>query len=164
MSEFYIGEIRAFSFGFVPKYWAECAGQLLPINQNAALFSLLGTFYGGNGSSNFALPDLRDRGPIHQGGPYYIGTVGGEETHTLTVAEMPAHRHGAAAGATASTADPTGATWGAGEGAAYGSGPNAVMSPGAVGATGGGQAHQNMPPYLPVTYAIALTGIFPPRP
>ncbi len=163
MSEFFIGEIRAFSFGFVPKYWAECQGQLLPINQNQALFSLLGVFYGGNGVTNFALPDLRNRGSVHQSASYRLGGAGGSDSHTLTVSEMPAHQHMALSGGTASTADPSGATWGAGEGAAYGTAADAVMAVGASGVTGGNQPHQNMPPYLPVTYAIALTGIYPSR-
>jgi microcystin-dependent protein len=152
MGEFYIGEIRAFSFGFVPRYWAECNGQLLPIPQNEALFSLLGTRYGGDGTST-----------LGQSAQRRVGASGGAETHTLTVNEIPAHTHVPRAGGAATTADPSGAAWATTKKAGYAAVPDAVMAPGAVGASGGSQPHDNMPPHLVVTYAISLTGIYPSR-
>ena len=163
MSEFYVGEIRAFSFGFVPKYWAECAGQTLSIMQNQVLFALLGTRYGGDGVTTFQLPDLRDRGAVSGGSTYTFGETGGSATHALSVSEMPSHQHQIASGGPATTSDPTDARWANGEGAAYGDGTDAKVASTALGVGGGSQPHENMPPYFPVTYAIALTGIFPAR-
>jgi microcystin-dependent protein len=165
MSNPYLGEIRLLSFNFAPRGWAFCAGQTLPINQNQALFSLLGVQFGGNGVTTFALPDLRDRAPMHfdQANNHNIGEQGGEATHTLTLNEMPAHTHVVSARPAATTGDPTGAVWATSSNVAYGPTANVTMAAGAGGVTGGGQAHDNMPPYLTMTFAIALVGIFPAR-
>jgi microcystin-dependent protein len=166
MSNPYLGEIRLFAFDFAPKGWARCAGQTLSINQNQALFSLLGVQFGGDGVTTFALPDLRDRAPVHvdlTGGTNVIGGVGGEATHTLTVNEMPAHAHAVSARPSASTGDPTNALWATSTNVAYDTHANTTMADGAGGVTGAGQSHDNMPPYLTMAYAIALVGIFPPR-
>lgn len=165
MSNPYLGEIRLLSFNFAPRGWAFCAGQTLPINQNQALFSLLGTTYGGNGTTTFALPDLRDRAPMHfdQANSVDLGEQGGEATHTLSLNEMAAHTHVVSARASATTGDPTGALWATSSNVAYGPSADVTMASGAGGLTGGGQAHDNMPPYLTMTFAIALVGIFPSR-
>jgi len=168
MSEPFLGEIRMMSFQFAPRNWALCNGQLLPINQNQALFSLLGTMHGGDGQTNFALPDLRGRTPVHMGqsdlGSYRdVGQRGGTEAHTLTSAELPQHTHGVLAAADATSTHPDGGRFGTTTGAHYGASPQVVMAPGLVGNVGGSQAHPNMPPYLVVSFAIALTGIFPSR-
>jgi microcystin-dependent protein len=165
MAEPFLSEIRVFSFGFAPKGWAFCDGQLLPINQNQALFSLLGTTYGGDGRVNFALPDLRSRVPIHAGGGHTLGERGGEQAHTVSVGEMPAHTHGVAASsaATGGTANPAGHHLGGGNDvyAAPGTGTQTTLRPDTVANTGGSQAHQNMQPFLTLTLCIALQGIFP---
>ncbi len=176
MAEPYLSQIEAFAFGFAPKGWALCAGQLLPINQNQALFALIGTYYGGNGTTNFALPDLRGRlaPALGQGGglsPYVLGQQGGGESHTLTVAETPSHTH-------AINADNNGATGGSnipssavvlGSGYANQTGSPAVniyssaaptIAMGSLGPAGG-QPHENRMPYLTLNYCISLTGIFP---
>jgi microcystin-dependent protein len=169
VGEPFIAEIRIFSFGFAPRGWALCNGQLLPINQNQALFSLLGTTYGGNGQTNFALPDLRGRAPLHMGNGRVIGERAGEEAHTLIAAEMPAHTHAAnAAGGsvTGQAPNPGGRTWGPQPAAlsyASGSAALAPMSAQSVASTGGSQPHTNMQPYLVLSFCIALQGIFPPR-
>jgi microcystin-dependent protein len=163
MSETFLGEIRSFSFGFVPKYWAECNGQLLPIAQNQALFSLLGTQFGGNGQTTFALPDLRNRASVGQSSRRSVGASGGAETHTLTTNELPTHTHTARAGGAATTADPSGATWATTKKASYAASPNTAMAVGATGSSGGSQAHENMPPHLAVVFAISLNGIYPSR-
>ncbi|KAB2810664.1 phage tail protein [Pimelobacter simplex] len=163
MAEPYLSEIRLMSFNFPPKGWAFCNGQLLPINQNQALFSLLGTTYGGNGQTNFALPNLRGRVPIHQGPGFFLGTQAGAETHTLTVGEMPQHLHPVQASPTTSggSANPGGAFLG-GANNVYRSGtPSQALHPSTVGLTGGSQAHTNMQPYLTLNFCIALVGIFP---
>lgn len=165
MSEPYLGQISIFAFGFAPKNWAQCNGQLLPIMQNQALFALLGTTYGGNGTSTFALPDLRGRVGMHAGPVHKQGQSGGEEAHTLSVAETPAHTHTALCNtAAASTANPTGATWAANGGGhlPYAATANAQCSPQAIAVTGG-QPHDNMAPTLTLNFCIALQGIFPPR-
>ncbi|MCW2855300.1 MAG: phage Tail Collar domain protein [Marmoricola sp.] len=166
MSEPFIGEIRAASFGFPPKGWALCNGQVLPINQNQALFSLLGTQYGGDGRTTFALPNLQGQTPLHMGqdpagASYVIGQRGGEATHTLTVAELPAHTHPASAAAAGTTGSPQGAVWAAGTKPAYAALPNTAMAPNALSSTGGSQPHENRQPYLVVNHIIALQGIFP---
>jgi microcystin-dependent protein len=162
MSEQFLGEIRMFSFNFPPRGWATCNGALLPINQNQALFSLLGTMYGGNGQTTFALPDLRDRAPMHtNGGTHPLGQAAGEATHLLSTAELPSHTHVVSARATASTVSPSGALWAASSQPAFAASPNTVMAAAAVSSSGGGQAHDNMPPFLVIKFGIAITGIFP---
>jgi microcystin-dependent protein len=153
MSEPFLAEIRSFSFGFIPKGWAACNGQILPISQNQALFSLLGTTYGGNGISTFALPNLQGRTAVHAGEDIVLGEASGEETHTLTPAETP--QHGVAVDAKSTSRQPAGLA--AARGESYG---EAVGSSGSVG---GGQPHENRPPYLVMTLAIAVQGIFPSR-
>jgi microcystin-dependent protein len=165
MAEPFLSEIRMFSFGFPPKGWALCNGQLLPINQNQALFSLLGTTFGGDGRVNFALPDLRARTPLHAGSGHVLGERGGEQAHTLTVAEMPAHSH-VLAGSTADaeTVSPAGALPAQADEDAYTrSAPSANLHPQAMSAAGGSQAHLNMQPFLTLSFCIALTGIYPSR-
>lgn len=160
----YIGEIRLLSFPFAPKGWALCDGQLLSIQQNQALFSILGTTYGGNGQTNFALPDLRARVPAHVGGGLTLGQSGGEEAHTLVTSELPAHTHPVQAlTGQATTPDPTNALWASTASAHYAAGAQTVMAPGALATVGGSQPHNNMPPFAVVSFAIALQGVFPSR-
>ena len=169
MAEPFLSEIRIFSFNFAPKGWATCNGQLLPINQNQALFALLGTTYGGNGQTTFALPNLQGKAPNHFGSGFTLGQTGGEIAHTLTMSEMPAHIHtlttklavtGQATNATQGT--PTGNFWAnSGKATWATSPPNAAMHPGAVTNVGGSQPHNNMMPYLVLNFCIALQGIFP---
>lgn len=154
------------SFVFAPKGWALCNGQLLPINQNQGLFSLLGTTFGGDGRVNFALPDLRGRVPIHVGSGHTLGERGGEQAHTLSIAEIPTHVHLAQCNdSVAGVGDPTGALLAQAPtalGSVYGSGTNlTAMSPLSVTNTGGSQAHLNMQPFLTLSFCIALQGIFP---
>jgi microcystin-dependent protein len=153
------------SFGFPPKGWALCNGQLLPINQNQALFSLLGTTFGGDGRTNFALPDLQGRAPIHVGDGRALGERGGEAGHTLSGAEMPQHVHAMAASTTATggSASPNNAFLGGGNNvyAAPSAGTLTGLRPDSITAVGGGQAHQNMQPFLTLSFCIALQGIFP---
>jgi microcystin-dependent protein len=167
----YLSEIRIFSFNFAPKGWALCNGQFLAINQNQALFSLLGTTYGGNGQTTFALPDLRGRVPFHIGSGYTQGQAAGEEFHTLAQTEMPAHTHAltgntAAVGAAtnATLGPPGGAYWANSGKNVFASGqPNAQMSPATVTNAGGSQPHENRSPYLVLNYCICLVGAFPSR-
>jgi len=166
MAEPFLSEIRIMSFSFPPKGWAFCNGQLLPINQNQALFSLLGTTFGGDGRVNFALPDLRARTPIHVGSGHTLGERGGEQAHTLSIAELPQHTHVASGvNANADNTDPTNAFLAVPSNAVgnvYGPAANAVaLNPGAVLNTGGSQAHLNMQPFLTLNFSIALQGIFP---
>jgi microcystin-dependent protein len=165
MAEPFLSEIRIMSFVFAPKGWALCNGQLLPINQNQALFSLLGTTFGGDGRVNFALPDLRGRTPIHVGSGHTLGERGGEQAHTLSIAEIPTHVHNLnATTAVATTNTPTNALLTAQSTAAnlYAAASNLVaMSPAAVANVGGSQAHLNMQPFLILSFCIALQGIFP---
>ena len=162
MAEPFLGEIRIFSFGFAPKGWALCNGQLLPINQNQALFALLGTFYGGDGRVNFALPSLQGRVPFHMGSGLTQGQVGGEQAHTLNIAEMPTHTHvPVGSSSAASAASPAGNVWASLSSSGYSLTPNAAMNPASVSNTGGSQAHDNMSPYLTLNFCIALQGIFP---
>jgi microcystin-dependent protein len=163
VSEPFLSEIKICSWNYPAKGWAFCNGQLLPINQNQALFSLLGTTYGGDGRTTFGLPNLQGRTPVHNGNGFIIGQTGGEQSHTLSVAETPVHTHGVYATATnADTFVPTGNYLG---GAANMYGPATSLtpiSPSTVGsAAGGGQAHNNMQPYLVLNFCIALQGIFP---
>jgi len=161
----YMGELRIMSFNFAPKYWAQCNGQLLPINQNQALFSLLGTTFGGDGRVNFALPDLRGRVPIHEGAGHTLGERGGEQAHTLSIGELPQHTHtvGAAGAAAGGAVSPAGRVLGAvpnGYRSAAG-GSLVAMRPDSVTNTGGSQAHLNLQPFLTLSFCIALQGIFP---
>lgn len=166
MAEPFLGEIRVTSFAFPPKGWALCNGQLLPINQNQALFAILGTQYGGNGQTNFALPNLQGRVPMHQGNSHVIGEAGGESAHTLTVAEMARHQHDMnASNSTANASMPAGASVAkaaAGSPPIYaGTGSMVAMHPQAVANAGGNQPHNNVQPSLGLNFIIALQGIFP---
>jgi microcystin-dependent protein len=139
-----------------------CDGQLLPINQNQALFSLLGTTYGGDGRVNFALPDLRGRIPIHFGSAHTLGERGGEENHTLIVSELPAHTHTiSASNATPDQGTPAGNMWASNSGAYSSDPPDSIMNPASVSSIGGSQPHTNLQPYLVLNFIIALQGIFP---
>jgi len=164
MGEPFLSEIRIMSFDFAPKGWAACNGQLLPINQNQALFSLLGTTYGGNGVTTFALPDLRGRLAIHEGSGHSLGERGGEQAHTLSISELPQHLHRLnASSAAANTPVPTGdlpAVTGGNQ--IYGAASNLTpFESGTVTTVGGSQAHENMQPFLTLNFCIALQGIFP---
>ena len=165
MAEPFLSEIRLMSFTFAPKGWALCNGQLLPINQNQALFSLLGTTYGGDGRVNFALPDLRGRAPLHMGGSHTLGERAGEQAHTLAVSELPAHTHAVQASSTpGNTPVPTGAVLADSPSQLYGPAASLTgINPGTVASVGGSQPHQNMQPFLTITFCIALQGIFPSR-
>jgi len=165
MSEPFLGEIRIVTFNFPPKGWAFCNGQLLAINQNQALFALLGTTYGGNGQTTFALPNLQGRIPIHFGNGFTQGQQGGEAVHTLLISEMPAHNHGVTASANpADQGSPQNTYWANESANAYSSSPpDAAMAPQAVSAAGGSQPHNNLSPYLVLNFCIALQGIFPSR-
>ncbi len=172
MAEPFLAEIKLFGFNFAPRGWALCDGQILPINQNQSLFSLLGTTYGGDGRTTFGLPELRGRSPLHASQKFRLGSKGGEERHILTAAEMPQHTHLQQASndladqhspakstgeklvlARSQATDPI---WAA---------PNNVvnMAEDSVATAGGGQAHENMPPYTTVTFCIAIRGLFPSR-
>lgn len=165
MAEPFLGEIRLMSFVFPPKGWALCSGQLLPINSNQALFSLLGTMYGGNGQTNFALPDLRGRVPIHLGNGHTQGERAGEQAHTLTPNELPQHSHQvrAASAATGGVASPSGKFLGGGNNVYRASGAITTLSAETVANVGGGQAHLNMQPFVTISFCMALQGIFPSR-
>ena len=166
MAEPFLSEIRLMSFVFAPKGWALANGQLLPINQNQALFSLLGTTFGGDGRVNFALPDLRGRVPIHVGSGHTLGERGGEQAHTLSISELPTHTHVynvTAVAATNTSPAPVG-TLQLGNAALdiYRDPTGLVaMNPGCIGNPGGSQAHLNMQPFLTLNFCIALQGIFP---
>jgi microcystin-dependent protein len=180
MSTQFLSELRIMSFNFAPKGWALCNGQLLPINQNQALFSLLGTTYGGDGRVNFGLPNLQGLVPMHMGNGHTLGERGGEENHTLVISEMPAHNHqmfakaqdalAAAAGRNPTPAATKGLAQGhASQGTGtpvpvniYGTGtPSSVFLPPTISNTGGSQPHPNHAPYLTLNICIALQGIFP---
>ena len=165
MAEPFLSEIRIMSFGFPPKGWALCDGQLLPINQNQALFSLLGTTYGGDGRVNFGLPNLQGRAPIHMGAGHTLGEQGGEQGHTLSISETPTHTHTLnGSSAQASTNVPANNTELSVSNPQniYGRAANLVgMAQSAIGSVGGSQAHLNMQPFLVLNFAIALQGIFP---
>lgn len=168
MSQPYIGEIRMFGGNFPPLGWSFCDGQLLPISGNETLFTLIGTTYGGDGQSTFALPDLRGRIPLHQGqGPFLsqriIGEQGGSEAVTLTPAQLPTHTHRLASGFAATSGDPTGAAVAnTGATAIYGTGAaNVAMAPAASVPAGGNQPHNNLMPYQCVNFIISMFGIYP---
>jgi microcystin-dependent protein len=165
MAEPFLSEIRMFSFGFPPRGWALCDGQLLPINQNQALFSLLGTTYGGDGRVNFALPNLQGRVPIHMGSGHTLGERGGEQGHTLSISELPTHVHTAVAANVPSTAGaPSNArllSQSGGSNLYAGPSNLQAMAPNTLSNVGGSQAHLNMQPFLVINFSIALQGIFP---
>ncbi len=173
MSDVFLAEIRMVPFNFAPKGWALCNGQLLPISQNTALFSLLGTQFGGDGRSNFALPNLQGSSPIMggNGAQNVVGQSGGTETVTLTADQIPAHTHTPnAISSPGSSTSPAGKLWAEGSSGgsatynAYSTGtPNSVMNAGAITTAGGDQPHNNLQPYLVVNFIIALQGIFPAR-
>lgn len=163
MAEPFLAEIRILSFGFPPKGWALCNGQLLPINQNQGLFSLLGTSFGGDGRVNFGLPNLQGRTPIHVGSSHTLGERGGEQAHTLSIAEIPTHTHVLKASSTAGNQPlPTGNLLARPTTDFYGPPANLTsMNPQTSSNVGGSQAHLNMQPFLVLTFCIALQGIFP---
>ena len=163
MAEPFLSEIRIMSFNFAPKGWALCNGQLLPINQNQALFALLGNGYGGDGRTNFALPNLQGRVPIHVGNGHNLYERAGEEASTINVQQMPAHSHQMQASSTASggTWNPVGNYVGGANNAYHAPAALTPLHPQSVTNTGGSQPHNNMMPYLVLTFCIALQGIFP---
>jgi len=170
MAEPFLSEIRIFSFGFAPKGWALCNGQFLPINQNQALFSLLGTTYGGNGQTTFALPNLQCKAPIHDGSGHTLGETAGAFAVTVNIQQLPTHIHDfsqntavVSATANATVTPPTSAFWANNGSTAYSTGGVSLgaMSPQTVSTVGGSQPHNNMQPYLVLNFCIALQGIFP---
>ena len=162
MAQPFLGQLLPVAFNFAPRGWALCSGQLLAINQNQALFSLLGTTFGGDGRVTFALPDLRGRIPAHSGGGLTLGQQLGEENHTLSLGEMPQHTHPLnASNQTAATNVPTGNVYASESWNLYGTTPNAPMNAGVVTSVGGSQLHSNQQPYLAINWVIALQGIFP---
>lgn len=166
MSTPFLGQVSVFAFGFPPKGWALANGQTLAINQNQALFALLGTMYGGDGTRTFQLPNLQTNVPIHQGNGFVIGQSGGTISATLTTAQLPTHTHAAICSTNAGTvASPSGALWASDDNGnlPYSSGGGATMAPTAVTNTGEGLPHENRAPYLVVNFCIALSGIFPSR-
>jgi microcystin-dependent protein len=170
MSTPFIGQITIFSFAFPPRGWALCNGQLLPINQNQALFSLLGTQYGGDGRVNFALPNMQGDVAIGMGQGQgltnrTIGEVGGEQNHTLLTGEMAPHKHTPNYGGAAASMTPGGQLWAADPNGnvTFATSGSETLAPQAIGNTGGSQAHNNMEPYLILNFCIALQGIFPSR-
>lgn len=170
MSEAFIGEIRMFAGNFPPQHWAFCDGSLLRIVQNTALYSLLGTSFGGDGKTTFGLPDLRDRVPMHWGqGPGLanrrLGESGGNASMTLTTVQMPTHSHSPGAGTSADQASPANGVWAqSSRDRVFGSGTTFVPMAAAMDPTGGGLAHENRAPYLAVSFIICVDGIYPPRP
>lgn len=163
MSTPYLAEIRIFTFNFAPKGWAMCNGQLMAINQNAAVFSLLGTTYGGNGTTTFALPNLQGRVPMHLGNSFVLGQIGGEDAHTLNISELPAHNHvPLGSTAAANQGSPSGNLWATGN-AGYNPTSNVPMNSACIAFTGGSQPHENRSPFLTLNFCIALQGIFPSR-
>jgi microcystin-dependent protein len=159
----YLSEIRIFSYAFAPKGWAACDGQLLQIQQNTALFSLIGTFYGGDGIRTFALPDLRGRVPASQGAGFTIGQIGGSQTITLTQNQVPTHGHTAYGTATTADSPIAASNLLGGADATYGPLASAAtpLQPATIAPGGGNQSHDNMQPYLTLYFCIALQGIFP---
>jgi microcystin-dependent protein len=171
MADPFVSEIRMFAFSFPPKGWAFCDGQLIPLSQNTALFALLGTFFGGNGKSNFALPDLDGSVAIGQGQgqgleDYYIGQTGGSETVTLLQSEMPAHNHALQVSADlASERQPQGQDFAQGDGVnLYDTqSPTTTLNPQALTVNGSSLPHNNMQPYVTMNFCLAMQGVFPPR-
>jgi len=164
MSEPFLAEIRMVGFDFAPRGWALCDGQILPINQNQSLYSLLGTTYGGDGRTSFALPDLRGRTPIHVGNGHTLGQKSGEETHTLAANEMPQHRHTVQASSQPGDTNIADGAVLASVGNGYHDPPPTVsLQSATVTNVGGGQAHNNMQPSLVINFVIALQGLFPSR-
>src|SRR5213080_1553596 len=168
MAEPFLSEIRIMSFNFAPKGWAQCNGQLLPINQNQALFSLLGTTFGGDGRVNFGLPDFRGRIPIHMGSGHTLGERGGEQAHTLSISEISTHVHTANATSDPHVASPenysplpTNALFAVVNNLYAGAAALTSLLPGTLVNVGGSQAHLNMEPFLVLSFCIALQGIFP---
>ncbi len=167
MAQPYVGEIRMFAGNFAPAGWMFCDGTLLPISENEVLFQLIGTTYGGDGQETFALPDLRGRFPVHQGNSRVLAESYGQETVTLTVNQIPAHQHVALANTAAgSSSSPAGNVWASSSNTAIsqfaaGSSTPANMRPAMLGAAGGSQPHDNMPPFTCVSFIISLFGIFP---
>jgi len=168
MSTPFLGEIKIASFNFAPKGWALCNGQFLPINQNQALFALLGTMYGGNGQTTFALPNLQGRTPIHLGSGFTQGEAAGQTAQTLITSQLPGHTHLMSAGSPpadqktpADSAIPAGYLWCDWGKAIYAAAPDSVMSPSTIAPVGGSQPHNNLSPYLVLNFIIALQGIFP---
>ena len=161
----YIGEIRIFAGNFAPQEWAICDGSLIPRTQNETLFNLIGTTYGGDGQTTFALPNLQSRSPVHQGNGYVIGQSGGVETVTLTTAQLPAHTHVPQAATDANSPplnSPANAVWSGWTGAQFSSqAPTLSLGPSAVGSTGSSQPHDNMVPFQVITFIIALYGVYP---
>jgi microcystin-dependent protein len=168
MAEPFLSEIRLVSFNFAPQGWAFCNGQVLAINQNQALFALLGTTYGGNGITTFALPNLQGCAPLHMGsspgGSYVLGQTGGSANVTLVATEMPAHTHQAeGVSTTANSGAPAGGAWANSVSDPYSPSGNAAMNAASVSSMGGSQPHSNQSPYLVLNFVIALQGIFPSR-
>jgi microcystin-dependent protein len=165
MSTAFVGEIRIFGGNYAPFGWAFCDGRLIPISENQALYSLIGTTFGGDGTNTFALPDLRGRLPMHTGSQFPLGEAAGDESVELTTGQLPSHQHPpAAVSGPGNTGSPQGAVWAAGGGSYYGTGnADAPMNAGAVQATGSGQPHDNLSPFQVVTFIIALDGVYPSR-
>lgn len=163
MSEAFVGEIRMVGFNYAPMGWAYCDGQTLSISMNDALFTLIGTTYGGDGQTTFCLPDLRGRIPIHAGSPYTVAQMGGAERVALTTNQLPAHRHVAQAQSGTGTQETAqNGYWASSSQGQYGAPPaGSAMRSGLVQSAGGGQSHENMMPYLVVHFIICLAGIFP---
>ncbi len=162
MAEPFLGEVKIISWNFPPKGWTFCNGQLLPINQNQALFSILGTTYGGDGRVTFGLPNLQGRSPVHVGDGITLGELGGETAHTINISEMPAHNHVPVGSSTTPPTSPsaTNNLWCPSLNL-YNSTANTAMNPACILPTGGSQPHENMSPYLVLNFIIALQGIFP---
>jgi microcystin-dependent protein len=165
MGEPYVGEIRMVGFNFAPVGWMLCQGQLLPIAENETLFTLIGTTYGGDGQETFALPNLQSRVPMHQGSGFTLSEMGGVETVTLTVNQIPAHQHppgvSSGSGSSNTPANSVSATWAGSQYSDQGITPNAFMNLSAMAPAGGSQPHDNMLPYLAINFIISLFGVFP---